>query len=33
MGAAGRAAVDQGLTFEAQAQVLLDLTTQLVGRP
>ncbi|MDN6762474.1 MAG: glycosyltransferase [Acidipropionibacterium jensenii] len=33
MGAAGRAAVDRGLTFEAQAQVLLDLTAQLVGRP
>lgn len=33
MGAAGRAAVDRGLTFEAQAQVLLDLTAQLVGQP
>ncbi|VEI03103.1 sugar transferase, PEP-CTERM/EpsH1 system associated [Acidipropionibacterium jensenii] len=33
MGRSGREAVDKGLTFEAQAQVLLGLTAELVGRP
>jgi glycosyltransferase involved in cell wall biosynthesis len=32
MGRAGREAVDGGLTFEAQAQVLLGLTAELAGR-
>lgn len=33
MGRSGREAVDRGLTFEAQAKVLLGLTAELVGRP
>lgn len=33
MGRAGRDAVDGGLTFEAQDEVLLGLTAELVGRP